>query len=792
MFRLLGSFTARLPAAVALIVFWIVAVGVVAAFAPDWDKVTVDGELEFLPANSPSVKADAEYADAFPLQHSSSNIVLVLSRRDGELTEEDRDFVRTKLKKGLNKIATDTATEKDPGPVVSIHTVEERGVGALLVSEDKKAMLVAVELKPAFQSAANPAVIARVEKLLAEVKRDQPAGLEIALGGSATAGRDLDRAEEETAQNIEFWTILIVVALLLVIYRAPLVALIPLLTVFVSVAIAVPALAWLAKLGFLAPSRDLRTYIVVLAYGAGVDYCLFLIARFREELDAGADSAEAIRRSLAGVGWPISASALTVICGIGMMAFTEFKKIHEAGLGIPLALLVPFLGTLTFAAPLLRLAGPAAFWPRHLATSGEHRSNLWEWVGERIVQHPLAIWLGTLAVMLPFAIVGVVMYGDTNYNPLSDLPAGSPTRLADAELAKHFPAGTTGPVTILLKNENVDFGTDQGTAAIAALTKNLKDPKNGLKLVDVRSIAQPLGKSEQAREYLKRFKATEEDADSLIRDDSQTFYVSQTEKSANHITRVDVVLAVDPLTRGAIDMLDRLEKVVAQSLPPELAGSTISYVGPTTSIRDLSVVKQRDQHRIQVLVPCVVLVLLLFLLRRTILSVYLVLSVVFSYLCTFGVAWLVFRILAGEDYLGLDWKVPIFLFTILVAVGEDYNIFLVTRVHEEEPTHGPLGAIPVALSRTGRVISSCGILMAGTFASLLSGSVRAMIELGFALSFGVLLETLVVRPILVPAFLVLLQKMFPTKSTKQIAIGATAEAALRSMPTQEATAGRDR
>ena len=398
-------------------------------------------------------------------------------------------------------------------------------------------MLVVVELKTVFQSAANPEVIERVEELLGKIKPDVPAGLTVSLGGSATAGRDLDFAEEETAHNIEFWTIGIVIVLLLVIYRAPLVALIPLLTVFVSVSIAVPALAWLAQFGVLAPSRDLRIFIVVLAYGAGVDYCLFLIARFREELDSGVDSAEAIRRSLAGVGGPIAASALTVICGIGMMAFAHFKKIHEAGLGIPLALLVPLLGTLTFAAPLLRLAGPAAFWPRHRATAGEHRSSLWEWVGQRIVQRPWTVWVGTVLVMLPFAVLGVVMYGDTNYNPLSELPAHAPTRRADAEIAKHFPAGSVGPVTILLTDDKVDFSTDQGAAVIAALTKKLHDKKTELTISDIRSIAQPLGSTEAAREYLKRFKATEEDADALIRDDAQNFYVSQTVKSANSTGR---------------------------------------------------------------------------------------------------------------------------------------------------------------------------------------------------------------------------------------------------------------
>jgi len=128
----------------------------------------------------------------------------------------------------------------------------------------------------------------------------------------------------------------------------------------------------------------------------------------------------------------------------------------------------------------------------------------------------------------------------------------------------------------------------------------------------------------------------------------------------------------------------------------------------------------------------------------------------FSFLATLGVTYLLFAWL-DPRFSGLDWKVPIFLFTILVAVGEDYNILLITRVQEEQPPHGPLKGITVSLARTGRVISNCGILMAGTFACLLSADLFAMKELGFALAFGILLDTLVVRPILVPSFLVMLE-----------------------------------
>src|SRR5262249_28651877 len=148
------------------------------------------------------------------------------------------------------------------------------------------------------------------------------------------------------------------------------------------------------------------------------------------------------------------------------------------------------------------------------------------------------------------------------------------------------------------------------------------------------------------------------------------------------------------------------------------------------------------------------------LLRAVLVPLYLLLSVLFSYLVTLGVSFVVFW-LVDPAFTGIDWKVAIFLFTILIAVGEDYNIFLITRVEEEEREHGPLRGVTEALTRTGPIISSCGIIMAGTFASLLAGSLSEMKQLGFALPFGVLLDTFVVRPVLLPTFLILLHRFWP-------------------------------
>src|SRR5205807_4124622 len=167
--------------------------------------------------------------------------------------------------------------------------------------------------------------------------------------------------------------------------------------------------------------------------------------------------------------------------------------------------------------------------------------------------------------------------------------------------------------------------------------------------------------------------------------------------------------------------------------------SQLYAVGPTASVRDLQTVMQRDRGRIQSLVLASVFVILVLLLRRLVVTVYLLLSVLFSYYATMGVTFALFWALDPQGFAGIDWKVVIFLFTILIAVGEDYNIFLMTRIDEESKRYGPVRGITEALDRTGPIISSCGIIMAGTFASLLAGSLAEMKQLGFALAFGVLL-----------------------------------------------------
>jgi RND superfamily putative drug exporter len=376
-----------------------------------------------------------------------------------------------------------------------------------------------------------------------------------------------------------------------------------------------------------------------------------------------------------------------------------------------------------------------------------------------LLRRPGLIWLATVAVMTPFAVLAVLWYNAVTYDPLSELPESAPSVAGARALERHFSPGLMGPVTILLQNEQVDFASEQGIALVRELTEQLEERKGSFAIADLRSVTRPLGTTEAAKEALAKIPLPGFLVESMIRQRALAYYVSHAGERKRHVTRIDLVLAVPPLSPRGIESLDRIERSLKADLPEGLRqGSQVAFAGPPATVRDLRAVTRHDQRLVQMLVPAAVFVLLLIVFRRVSVSLYLILSVLFSYLVTLGATFLVFWLIDREGFVGLDWKVPFFLFTILVAVGEDYNIFLVSRVEEEQRTHGPVQGVLQALARTGRIISTCGFIMAGTFAALFAGPFLGMKELGFALAVGVLLDTLVVRPILVPTFLILLQR----------------------------------
>jgi RND superfamily putative drug exporter len=771
--------------------------------APPWDQVIQDKEFAFLPADAPTRRSEAEFKKAFPEEHIGSNAVLVLHREVQRQEDLDRDkkFIEDVLEPGLRQIAKEEgglasqisplvepqdlnemgSEPNRPKSIIDrVRTPNAPGTGALLVSADDKALLIVIDLTTEFVSARNWPIIDRINHLVHELEWQGkvPSGLDISMTGSAVIGRDHTLAELKSARVTELLTVILVVVLLVMIYKAPLLALISLVTVYLAIQVSISVMALLAKAGYITLFQGIQTYITILAYGAGVDYCLFLTARYKEEYDAGASFSESIERAIGNVGAALTASAATVMCGIGMMGFAQFGKFREAGIAIPIALFVVLCATLTFSSPLLCLAGRWAFWPYRPRQASRNEcsapAEFWkrllqghafqrpgEKISDILLRRPGRTWLIGALPVVPFVVIAGLLHNQLSYDFIGSLPPHAPSVIGTRALQSHFPAGLMGPTTVLLKDPRVDFSKPKGQALIAELTDRLQKCKQTLGIADLRSLTAPLGLTEGAQKALAGTFAgmnlPQEAIQEALERKALDRYVTDFGERGKIGTRLDLIFQEDLFSRQAVDSLERVKQIVQGSLPSALQqGSQLYFTGPTASIRDLNTVVAQDRTRIDLLVVGVVFVILILLLRAIVVPLYLILSVLLSYYATLGLAFTVFWLLNPHGFSGIDWKVAMFLFTILIAVGEDYNIFLMTRIHEEQRRHGPIRGITEALARTGRIISSCGLIMAGTFASLLAGQTIEMKQLGFALAFGVLVDTFVVRPILVPSFLIML------------------------------------
>jgi len=765
---------------------WAVLVVMIPRLAPRWDDVTKDGDFAYLPEAMTSVQGERLLEAAFPESLSRSQGILVVCRPRGPLQKPDL-AIADRLVELLSP------TGEDGGPILAVLSHQTEVVGEKLVSPvgpDGQALLIILQLRSEFMAIANMELLGRIQQTLDAVRRasDFPPGLQLGLTGSAAVGADMLFSAEESIRNTERTTIALVVLILLAVYRAPGLVIVPLVTIFVSLTVALGLVAWIAQgcdaIGWLDYKifKTTRIFIVVVLFGATTDFCLFLIARYKEEIRGGLAPAEALAQALGRVGGAVAASAMTTILGLGAMVFCGFGKFRNSGPTIALCLAVGLGASLTLAPAMLRAGGRLVFWPlgvrRPRGPSGEQERaredpdagapafrGFWERLSRQIVRRPGLILVASLLVMLPLAVHGLGV--EVTYDLLSELRPQRPSVQGTELLRRHFPAGETGPMILLAFREAGGLdASDSARQRISRLSQSLygleyEDSQGRVlrPVTSVRSLVEPLGEQPQKFGVVSGFRK------GILRGHPRTksTYLAHSPGYEGRLTRLDLVTQFDPFSAESIRFLDHLERSLrelGEDPRSEWGGTEFHFVGTTAGIRDLKSITTRDLILIQLLVPIAVLAVLVLLLRRLWVSLYLIATVLLGYFVSMGVSELFFAWLYGETFVGLDWKVPMYLFVILIAVGEDYNIYLAARVFEEQRQRGPLEGLRAALVRTGGIITSCGVIMAGTFASMTTGTLRATSELGFALAFGVMLDTCIIRTILVPAFLVLREKVW--------------------------------
>jgi putative drug exporter of the RND superfamily len=767
MFKLLGRFTAAHPWKICAA--WLF-LGLVLTFvAPAWDTSTQDDDVHFLPARCAGVRGYQLLAQAFPQDVFASRLILAVERPDAALTDADFGLV-DQLVADLNQLRQDEPALQ----LARVNSCKDAFVGKRLVSADRHCTLIQVSLGTPYLALQTRRTVDRVEALVRpRIAALGQAAPNLFVTGPAGVGRDLTRASADSLEGTTLATVILVVVILLLVYRAPLLALVPIATIGVSTWVALKMLALLTLVPGVYLVNVSKVFAIVLLYGAGTDYCLFLISRYREELAQGRESAAAIARSLVLVGGALTASAGTVICGLGLMGFAEFAKVRCAGPAIALSLAVVLLASLTLAPALLHLLGKVVFWPgkspaRPTPEAPQPASwyeRLWDGISHGVVARPVLIWSVAVLVLLPLALLGLRV--QPNYRPTGELGPNSSSVQGLASIQRHFAAGEVGPITVLLVS-NKDWNSTEGRDIIAHLSRGFASLPN---VAEVRSLTQPLGThlpdppqrlvDEPQKGMLgSLFKSLQKgvaDAREQANRTVREFYVATlppADGPERSVTRVDVVLRSDPFGPDSAATLQLVQTWLNERLPHSAGGVEAECYGVTVSARDLAEVTASDRTRVNLLVLAGVFLILVLLVRRPGMAAYLLVSVLFSYYATLGATILLARFWGGQVLGEVDWRLPFFLFTILVAVGEDYNILLMMRALKERRRHGADEGMRRALARTGGAITSCGLIMAGTFATLMLAGLGTLVQIGFALAFGVLLDTFVVRPLLVPAFTV--------------------------------------
>ncbi|HZB51567.1 MAG TPA: MMPL family transporter [Mycobacteriales bacterium] len=573
---------------------------------------------------------------------------------------------------------------------------------------DRRAALVSVPL-PATSSGED--VAAAVDRIRAEARAGLPGGLTAQVTGGAGFLADISAAFDGADVSLLGVTVAVVALLLLVTYRSPWLWLVPLTVIAVGDQVALGVITILARTAGL-PTNDASGGIAsILVFGAGTNYALLLIARYREELRQVEDRRDAMRRALRAAAPAIAASAATVALSLLTLGFAELGFNRSVGLSGAVGIAVALVFALAVLPAALVLFGRRLFWPfvPRVGQPEPTRTGVWARVGAAVTRRPVAVAACSLAVLALLAIgasgVRIGLSQTEQFRVRAESVDGQQT------LARYFPAGAGEPVAILTTPADAEQ-----VRAAAAGTPGVASARLG--------------------------------------------------ERAGDVVQVDAVLADPPGTPGSDaavrDLRGRLDS----------AGGGSALVGGAVAIDlDTRDAAGRDRRVIVPLVLGVVLVVLGLLLRSLVAPVVLVATVVASFFSALGAGWLVSDRLL--DYPALDLSVPLLSFLFLVALGVDYNIFLTTRAREEAARRGTRSGVVVALAATGGVITSAGVLLAAVFTVLGVLPVVLLTQIGVIVALGVLLDTLLVRSVLVPALATRLGRRFwwPSRLSRWEAAG---------------------
>ncbi|WP_072687129.1 MMPL family transporter [Rhodococcus marinonascens] len=674
-----------------IIAAWVVAAIAVIVFAPSLDDYTTGNQQSFLPSSFESSEAQDVGSEYFPTQSGATGS-LVVTRADGaDLSTTDQ------------QTALSLATSLQDSAIPGVLSVQESP--ASLSTDGKAAALqVIFNGQPGDEQvdAAVPIVRADAETQL------EGSGLVSGLTGNAAIQVDTTAAYDNADKVITIATVIIILALLGLIFRSPIISVLPVVVIGAVLAVVTGLTAMLANVFDFEVSTTLQPLLVVVLFGVGTDYIVFLLFRYRERLRQNAregrletgtgmsEHEESLIFSVGVVGRVIASSALTVIVAFAALLLAQLGSLSTLAPGLVVAVAVMLVTALTLIPAVFTVLGRHLFWP--LGPGHDSPHTPFASIGAAIGRRP-AVFAAAVGVVL-IALASFASGYKSTYNTLGELPSDTPSQQAFDTLGKSFPAGALSPTQVYV-------------VAPGPLDPNSLTPL-------VTSVSQVPGVSSVAPPQLSQ---------------------------DGHAALVNVVLGDDPYTNSALDLVEGPIRDAAHGAVP---GAEVVVGGQTSTFADVREQLAADTRLVFPVAGIAIAVILALLLLAVLAPLNLLICVALTFVATLGSVVLMF--LHGLGYVGIDFSIPIVLYLFVVAIGTDYNILLASRLREEfRNGHRARDAARIAVANDAPTVAAAGLILALTFASLTLTGLANLVQLGFGVAIGVAIAAFAMAPMLVPS-----------------------------------------
>lgn len=717
-----------------IVVIWVVVTALCVYFLPSLSSVANNNNSSFLPKSAPSLRAAALAA---PFERGNvPTALIVVVRSNGPLTPTDQAAITR----------AETAAQGVPG----VLAVRDQGISG--DGQARKAM-VAVSPRLFGSSSGAQTVVDAIRSRFSQVRA--PSGLAFHLTGQLATAVDNQRSSNSTLRNTQRYSVIFILLLLLLIFRSPLAPLVTLLPAGLVLILAGPVIAESSKLG-VQVSDITQIMLSVLLLGAGTDYGLFLVFRVREELRRGLEPKDAVVKALSRVGESITFSGATVVVALLCLLLATLGFYQGLGPALAIGIGLMLLSGVTLLPALLAILGRATFWPMNVR-AGAFRGGLWGGIAARIVRHPIPTLTAGLILFGSLALLAR-QYAPSGFTENGTTSSTSDSAVGTAVLGTHFPAAQVNPTNVLFRlgvpvwqrpTVLARAGRELHGAAVFRSVNGPLDP-NGTTLSPHQLVAlhQRLGPANRlplappvglriAPRLYNAYHATAQ----FISPDGRTIQYYTT------------LAAGGPRTTEAMQAIPQVRDAVSR-VAVSVGADDSGVAGEAPASYDISSASTTDLAHIVPIVLIAIAVLLALVLRSLVAPIYLIISVGISYLAAIGLSVLVFMKIGNGP--GLNFILPFLMFIFLMALGEDYNILVMSRIREEAYDAPLREAVTRAIGVTGTTVTSAGLILAGTFGVLAYSGNGQIQQIGFSIAAGILLDTFLVRTLLIPSVVVLL------------------------------------